>query len=279
MRHPNSSDEARGETSLNVIVCVKQVYDPEAPPSAFKVDEEKKKVIVASGISPVLNPFDENALEAALGIKGIKLAQIKVISLGRDLAEPVLRKCLAVGADELILLKDNAFGDLDSYSTAYVLSTAIRKLGPYDLILSGTQASDTNAGIVNLGIAEILGIPAISLARRIEITDNKVKVERILSDGWQVVETPMPALVTVTPAIGELRTPGLKELIEARKRAITTWQLSDLGVEPSRLEPMTRKIAMRPPVKFEGKCQIVSGGTPEAAGENLALELRRAGLL
>ena len=140
---------------LNIIVAIKQVLDPEAPPSIFKIDPEAKRVIPAAGIPPVLNPYDENALEAALRIKDIHQSRITAISMGAKLAKAVLRKCLAAGADELIMLEDQAFGSLDGNTTAYILATAITKIG-YDLVLTGRQAADTDAGQVGSGIAEFL---------------------------------------------------------------------------------------------------------------------------
>ena len=266
------------QQQINIIVCVKQVSDPEAPPAAFKVDEEEKKVVVTEGIPPVLSPFDENALELALKIKDVRPAQIRVISLGASLAIPVLRKCLAVGSDELILLQDNSFCNVDSYSTAYALSAAIRKLSQYHLILCGRQASDTDAGIVALGIAEILDIPGISSAKKVEFLDNEVVVTRALPTGKEVVAALAPCLVTVTSEAGELRTPELKQLLEAKKKPVTTWRLSDIGVET--LEPPRSKLVkMKSPAKREGECQMIGGETPQIAGENLALELRKAELL
>jgi len=142
---------------------MKQVLDPEAPVSAFKIDPEAKRAIPPKGTPPVLNPNDENALEAALRIKDAQPAEITVISMGRQLARPVVKKSLAVGANELVLLEDDGFEDLDSYSAAYILATAIKKIGKSDLILCGRQAADTDAGQVGSGIAEILGIPSITV--------------------------------------------------------------------------------------------------------------------
>ena len=124
---------------LRITVCMKQVFDPEAPSfsfssssssfffSSFRVDTEAKRVIPPKGVPPVLNPFDENALEGALKIKDTQDAEISVISMGRNLAKPVVRKALAAGADELILLEDDAFEDVDSYTTAYLLATATNR--------------------------------------------------------------------------------------------------------------------------------------------------------
>ena len=152
---------------LNIIVTVKQVVDPEAPPSTFKIDPEAKRAIAAPGVPPVLNPYDENALEAALRLKDLHQSKVTAISMGTKLAKAVLRKSLAAGADELFLLEDDAFENLDSYSTALILTTATNKIVQYDLILTGRMAADTNAGEVGSGIAEVLGIPTITTARNV----------------------------------------------------------------------------------------------------------------
>jgi len=128
---------------INIIVCVKQVLDPELPPSLFRINTETNKVIPPRGRTPVLSTFDENALEAALKIKDAQEANITVISMGSGLDEMILRETLAVGGDELIFLEDDSFQDADSYSTACVLAAAIQKVGAYDLILCGRQAADT----------------------------------------------------------------------------------------------------------------------------------------
>jgi electron transfer flavoprotein beta subunit len=144
----------------SIIVCIKQVSDPEAPTSAYKIDADTQQVVL-KGIPPVLFPFDENALEAALCIKDAHESKVTVISAGWSLARPVLMKSLAAGADELLLLEDTSFEGMDSYATAATLAGAISKLGQYDLILTERQAADTNAGMVGSGIAEILGITSV----------------------------------------------------------------------------------------------------------------------
>ena len=161
---------------MNMVVCVKQVIDPEAPPASFKIDSAANKVVPPAGIPPVISPFDENAVEGALKVKGATGGKITAISLGINLLRDVVKKPLSMGADELVLLEDEAFVGGDSWSTAYALAMAIKKIGEYDLILCGREASDTNAGQVGLGIAEILGLPSVSLAKKIEITDGKAKV-------------------------------------------------------------------------------------------------------
>ena len=258
---------------FNIIVCIKQVFDPEAPASAYKIDAEARQVIL-KGVPPVLSPFDENALEAALRIKDAHESKVTVISMGRNLSKAVLLKSLAAGADELLLLEDSAFEEMDSYATAFTLATAIRKLGQYDLILTGREAADANAGTVGPGIAEILGIPSITIVRKVEINQGKVITERLVSDGYEVIETPLPCLITITNQLGELRYPTVQELVASRKKAIMTWDAKELGVDPSQMR-RARLLRLFIPQK-ESRCEIVEGETPEEMGANLAVKLREA---
>ena len=263
---------------LTIIVCMKQVIDPEAPVSLFKVDVEAKRAVPPVGTPPVLNPFDENALEAALRVKDTREAKVTVLSMGRNLAKPVINKSLAAGADELILLEDDAFRDFDSYSTAYILVQAIKRLGEYDLILCGRQAADTDAGQVGSGIAAILEIPSITVARRVEVNNGGVRVERVVSDGYEVVETKMPVLITASNEVGELRYPGIKDMIAAQKKPTTVWNARDLEID---LSPIKHNNLLRLfiPVRPEYKCQLMEGETRAKAAANLALELRKAGII
>ncbi len=174
----------------NIIVCMKQVLDPEVPLSLFKIDTEAKQAVLPKATPPVLSPFDENALEAALKIKDSQPANITVISLGKKLTRAVVKASLAAGADQLFLLEDESFSDFNTFLTANALAAAIKKLGQYDLILCGIQAADTNAGQVGTGIASLLGIPCITFARKVELDGDRVKVERSLPDGYEVVEVP-----------------------------------------------------------------------------------------
>jgi electron transfer flavoprotein beta subunit len=263
---------------MRIIVCLKQVPDPSASSSGTTVDTEAKRVILPQGTPPVINPYDENALEAALMIKDAQGAKITVISAGRNLAKTVLRKSLAVGADDLILLEDNAFEKLDSYATAHILAAAIRETGEYDLILCGRQAADTDAGQVGSGIAEILKIPCITAACKLELSNGKVMVERVVSDGFEEIEAPTPALVTASSEIGELRYPGVKEIMAAQKVPITVRNGQELGVDVSRLKRLNL-VSLSAPQGRQTECQFIEGETPEEAGANLALKVREAQLL
>ncbi len=266
---------------MNLIVCVKQVIDPEAPPASFKIDPSTSKLVPPPGVSPVIDPYSEYSVEAALRIKDTQGGKITVISLGINLLGDVVKKPLSMGADELILLEDEAFVDGDSWSTAYALAMAIKKIGDYDLIFCGREASDWNAGQVGSAIAEILELPSITLAQKIGVIDGKVKVERITDDGYEVIEASLPALITVSNEIGEPRYPTIRGIMATKKKVPTIWKPVDIGVDPSQIGVAGRRIKLVKlfqPVR-EGKCEIVEGESPEEAAVNLALRLKEAKVL
>jgi electron transfer flavoprotein beta subunit len=266
---------------MNMIVCCKQVIDPEAPPASFKVDTSAKKAIPPQGVPPVISPFDENALEAALKIKDAQGGKITVVSLGVNLLRDVVKKPLSMGADELVLLEDEAFAEGDGWSIAYALAMAIKKIGGYDIIFCGRQAADWDNGQVGSGIAEILGLPCVTLARKINVNDSKARVERVTADGYEVIEVSLPALITVSNELGEARYPTIKGIMAAKRKEPVVWKPGDIGVETSQLGATGRRtklLKLFQPVR-EGKCEIIEGENPEEAAASLALKLREAKVL
>lgn len=266
---------------MNMIVCCKQVIDPEAPPSSFKVDASSNKVIPPSNVPPVVSPFDENAVEAALRIKDKQGGKITILSLGNNLTRDVVKKPLSMGSDELVLLEDAAFEGSDSWSTAYALAMAIKKIGEYDIIFCGRQAADWDAGQVGSGIAEILEIPSVTLAKKVEIIDGKARVERVTSDGYQVIEVTLPALITVSNELGEPRYATLKGIMAAAKKQPAVWKPADIGVEPAQIGTAgrrTRLVKLFQPVR-EGKCEMVGADNPTDTGIKLADKLREVKLI
>src|SRR5574340_410589 len=161
---------------MNIVVCVKQVLDPEIPPSKFKIDPETKQVVPPTGVPPVLSVFDERAVEAACRLKDKYKGKITAISMGSDKAADVIKHAIAMGADDGFVLSDPAFDGVDSFGTAHVLAKAIQKIGAYDVVLCGRQAADWGAGEVGSILAEMLGIPSITLASDIEAADKTLKV-------------------------------------------------------------------------------------------------------
>jgi electron transfer flavoprotein beta subunit len=266
---------------MNMIVCVKQVPDPEAPPASFKIDPATNKAVPPPGVPPVISPFDEQAVEAALRIKDAKGGKISVLSLGINLLRDVVKKPLSMGADELILLEDPAFIEGDSWSTALALAMAIKKIGQFDIIFCGRQAADTDAGQVGAAIAEILGIPQVTVAKKVEVLDGKAKVERVTADGYEVVEVNLPALITVSNELGEPRYATIKGIMSAKRKEPVIWKPGDIGVEPGKIGAGGRRSKMLKlfqPVR-EGKVELITGENEEDAAGNLAKKLVEAKLL
>ncbi len=257
---------------FQIVVCVKQVPDPEAPDSAFEINPEAR-VMIPIGIPPVINPFDERALEAALQLKdkfGAKVVAINIVE--EKLAMPVLKKALAAGADELIVLKDERFVGLNSLSKACVLSAAIGKIGGSSLILVGRQGADWGFGQVGPILAEILKIRSIGVAQRVTVEDGSAVIERLLRTGYEILSVPVPVVIAMD-SDAELRLPSLGDIKNAKTKPVTTWNASDLGIDVGRLE--TRKVyGLSKPPSRKRECFIVDGETAQEKGQNLALKLR-----
>jgi electron transfer flavoprotein beta subunit len=254
---------------LEIIVCAKQIPDPEAPLSDVSVDAEKKEVIVDAPL--VINPFDENALEAALKLQEEIGAKITVLSLGKKVSDTVLRKSLAAGADELILLQDNTFEKLDSHSVAGALADAIRKIGEYDLVLTGRQAGDWDSGQVGLVLGEMLGLPCINLAREIKVDDGSVLVKKNIPGGYEQVRAKMPALVTVNNEVGELRYISRTRMMKMLRRtaSIPSWSSEDFVSAKEELQKMGI-VALSSPPDMRRNCEFMDGATPEEKAGKLA---------
>ena len=262
---------------MQIVVCIKQVIDPEMPYSAFKIDPAKKRVIPPYGTPPVLSPFDENALEAALRIKDESGATVIALSMGNKLARPVLRKALAAGADELIMLEAPEFEDLDSFASAFVLAAAIRKIGNVDMIFTGRQAADRDSGITGCSLAEELATPCITVARKVDVNGRMVRVERVLPDGYEVVEAPIPCVITVDSDLGELRPVTLQGLSAAQKKPAHSWGLQELDLlSPPALRCQLLDIYVP---KRETVCELIEGVTVENAAINLADKLKEKSLI
>ncbi len=264
---------------VSIAVLAKHVNDQEMHMAAIRIDADDKQLMPPSNIPPVVNGFDENAVEAALQIKDSQEASITVISTGTSFALDVMKKPLSMGADELVLLQDDAFeNSIDSFFTAQLLAAAIRKLGGFDLIICGRQASDWDNAQVPLGVAEILGLSCVSLGKKVEIKDGKVSVERLTNDGYEVVEAPLPALVTVSNELGQPRYPTLRGIMAATRKRPTIWTSADLDADASQLEPRVTLQELFVPVRDQ-QCEIIEGDDAADAGRQLALKLREAKLI
>lgn len=261
---------------MRIIVCVKQVADPEAPPGSFTPDPEGRRVVVRRGVSQVLSTYDENAIEAALRIKDTNGATVTLLSMGPSQWQDFLQEAMGTGADEAFLVSDPAFDGADSFATAYVLARGIRKLGQYDLVICGRQSADTDAGIAGPAIAEHLGVPCVTIARSIEASDGTARVERFLEEGYEVLETPLPALVTVTSEALPLRYATMDTIMAATERDVPVLGAADIDLDPDELKKAGTLVRL---VKLEappagGECQIVEGKNEAEKAANLAVVLR-----
>jgi electron transfer flavoprotein beta subunit len=212
---------------LNIIVCVKQV--PQT--NDVRIDPETG-VLIREGVPSITNPEDSNALEEALLLREEHGGNIVAITMGPPQAEEALRDALATGVDEAILLCDRAFAGADTLATSYTLGSAIRKLGYFDLILCGTKTLDGNTGQVGPQLAEFLDLPQITYARRVDVQGEILRAERAFEEGYELIETRLPALVTVTKEINQPRIPSIDQIMQSyREKEVKIWSAADLGVD------------------------------------------------
>ena len=264
---------------MNIVVCVKQVPDPETPSAAFKVDPGTNKVIPAQGVAPVISPYDAQAVEAALRVKDATgPGKLTVLSMGPATARDAIKHALAMGADEGVLVADPALEEADAYVTARVLAAAIEKIGDYQLVVAGRQAADWDQGIVPAGVASFLGIPCVTVAKSVTVSGDSVRVERVLQDGFETVEASLPAVVTVSNELGDPRYPQLRQIMMAARKQVTNYTPADLGLSAADLQPRLKLEKLFVPVN-ESKVEIIEGDSPQEQAANLARRLREVKLV
>ncbi|MBI4336134.1 MAG: electron transfer flavoprotein subunit beta/FixA family protein [Candidatus Omnitrophica bacterium] len=216
---------------MNIIVCIKQV-----PNTADVRIDPKTNTLIREGVESIINPFDTYAIEEAVRLKERFGGKITAISMGPPQAEAALREAVSVGCDEAVLVSDRAFAGSDTWATSYTLSQAIRKAGQFDVILCGKQASDGDTAQVGPGIATHLDIPQITYVKKIdEIRENKVRVERLVEEGYEVVESSLPCLLTVVKEINVPRLPSLKGKMKAKSAPVAKWTAKDLNCDPKKI--------------------------------------------
>jgi electron transfer flavoprotein beta subunit len=216
---------------MNILVCVKQV------PGTTKVNiNPETNTLMRQGIENIMNPFDTYALEEGVRLKERLGGKVTVVSMGPPQAEAMLREAISCGADEAILIGDRAFAGSDTLATSYTLSQAIKKYKDYDLIICGRQTIDGDTAQVGPETAEILGISFISYVSKVEdIADGVIRVQRLIEEGHEILETALPALITVVKEINVPRLPSLRGKMKAKSAVITNWNAEDLKADPNRL--------------------------------------------
>jgi len=279
---------------MRIVVCAKEVLDPDAVNNyaleGKLVIGDDGKTLTQTTIPRLMNAYDEQAIEAALRLRdsGVQCT-ITVVSAGADPGE-ILKHAAALGADEIVAITVDAAAT-DYHVIACVLAAAIRAKGGADLVLCGRQASDDDQGVVPALIGEALGMPVVTVARSVEVTNTAgtpqgtgaspapvVRVIRVTPDGNETVEVACPAVVTISNELGQPRYPTMAGRMAARRKRTTVVAIGDLGLQPRDLQPrVTLARQFVPTVK--GDCEIVSGTTPAELATSLLERLRVQGIL
>lgn len=255
---------------MDIVVCIKQVPDTAA---TIKLDPSGKS-ISQENITYVMNPFDEYAVEEALQTKEKFGGEVTLVTMGPDRAEEALRTGLAMGADKGIHINDPQLAGTDYFGTARVLATAIKTI-PYSIIFCGKVAVDDNAGQVGPQIAELLGVPQVTAATELEIAQdgNSAKANREIEGATEIVQTPLPAVITAEKDLNQPRYPSLPGIMKAKTKPVQKITLADLGLNPAEFGAGASRFEvteMAMPPKREGG-RIIEGELPDAVKELVRL--------
>ncbi|MFA6135375.1 MAG: electron transfer flavoprotein subunit beta/FixA family protein [Phycisphaerae bacterium] len=216
---------------MRIIVPIKQV--PET--NAVKMDEATGTMI-REGVESIINPLDLYAIEAAIELRDRLGGEVVALSMGPPKAEKALREALAMGCDRGVLLSHRDLAGSDTWATSCALAAAIRKIGPFDLILCGERATDGDTGQVGPAIASFLDLPAASYIGRIEqVEGGCVRVHRLVEDGYEVLDVQLPALLTVVKEVANPRLPTLRGKQKAKAATIPLWGPADLGLDATKI--------------------------------------------
>lgn len=211
---------------MKQLVCMK--ITPKVDQIRF---DEQKKTIIREGVENEINEADKNALESALSLKDTHGGTVTVLSMGPPSFEPYLRLAIAMGADDTILLSDRSFAAADTFATSRVLAQGIKKTGAFDLVFCGEASSDGSTEQVPSSIAEWLGVPQVTYANNVKIEDSKIVARRVITGGYELIETPLPVLVSVELGCNTPRFPDFRRKRWAEKEfKLTVWNLQDLGL-------------------------------------------------
>jgi len=256
---------------VQIVVCIKQVPDT----AEVRINPETN-TLIREGVPSIINPYDVHALEAALQIREQVGGKVMVITMGPPQAEEALREAIAMGADDVRLISDRMFAGSDTWATSYTLYKAILKLGA-DLILCGKQAIDGDTAQVGPALAEYMNIPHVSYVRKIEeVSAGQIRVQRLMDDGYDVVESSLPALLTIVKELNVPRLPSLKGKMAAKKAVITKMSFAEIEAEEQNVglkgSPTQVKNIFAPQAKGDRR---ILEGTPESQINQLLAELRR----
>lgn len=243
---------------MKIVVTIKQTFSTEARIAI------ENGAISDKGIKSVVNPYDEFAVEEAIKAREAgKAKEVVVLTVGPDKTGEALRQCLAMGADSAYRVWDDSLAvDCAWDVQAAVLAAALKKLQPWDLLMAGKIAVDDQAGIVVLRAAEILGIPQIAVISKLDFEDGKVVARREMDGYQEIVEAPLPALVTADKSLNTPRYPTLPNIMKAKKKPLEVWSLADVGASVATAGVQRTALSL-PPAKKGAK--IIPGEPAEAA--------------
>ena len=263
----------------HIVVCVKAVPDPKQA-DQIRIDPVSK-TLKRSEVPLVLNPLDKHAMEAALQIKETSGAFLTVISMGPPEAGNTVKECLALGADQGILLSDKAFAGSDTYATAFTLARGIEKIGRYDLIFCGMASSDGGTEWVGPQIATFLGIPVVTMVEELTETGPEIwKVKASIENGYRLMQVKIPAIFTVTRTLNSPRVLSFSGINKARQKQILCWSASDLGVAEDMVGLSGSPTAVSSMKTRSNRRQVeIINGTSEEKAEILVQKLADAGLI
>ena len=261
---------------MEIVVCVKQVPDT----TEVKIDPVTN-TLIRQGVPSIVNPFDKNAVEAAIVLKEKHGGKVTVISMGPPQAKEALKECLAMGADEAILISDRAFGGADTLATSYTLAAAVKKIGKVDLIICGKQAIDGDTAQVGPEMAEHLDFAQVTCVSKIDVDGETVRLEREHDEGYEVIETQFPVVLTVLRTINEPRYPTVKGMLKANRKVIPIWTAADMDVESEKLglagSPTQVRRIFTPQQRVQG--QIIKANTSREGAMILVEKLLEAKLV
>lgn len=260
---------------MHIVVCIKQVPDT----TEVKVNPETN-TLIREGVDSIVNPFDTYAIEEALRLRDKFGGKVTAITMGPPQAEAALRDAISLGVDSTILVSDRVFAGSDTWSTSLILSKALIKIDNFDLVICGKQASDGDTAQVGPGIATHLNLPQATYVRRVDslhldTSPKVIVVERLLEEGYEMLEVRLPALITVVKEINEPRMPSLRGKMKAKSAQIDIWKNDDLGIKEDEIglegSPTQVVKIFSPPKKEGGK---IFEGEPAETVDKLVKEIK-----
>ncbi len=261
---------------MNIIVCIKQIIDPEIPAEQFKLDPNSNRQI-RGGLSLVISAYDQNALEVALQLREKVGGKITALCLGESGAMGAVKTAMGMGVDDGALVSDPNLLASDSFGVAHILTKAIQKIGVPDLVLTGCVSGDTGNKILAPLIAEELGLPCVAFVSRIEVKDGKAVMRLVVEDVYELVEGALHMVAIILSDDSNVpRYSKLKDIMAAAKKQVATWKAGDLNLEGTKVgTPAARLLLKSVSIpKRESRCEMLVGDAPEERAEKLALRLR-----